>query len=249
VAESQATKSPPTSKQNETAKNAFSLNIDFSDLKKLRRNGRTYYLCPGLNCSVRAKDVVYLQGHYQKDHCKSESEKLPESETPNGKVFSPLKETDKLSLMASHQLGTKVENETVNNDGRKRYFCNLCKFSTVKKSNLTLHEGRHKNKSPYQCKMCSYSVDGSRQLAFHETNHHQAGFPCSLCDFKASTLKLRKRHEAKVHKGTSTAKTAINPSEEPSDLDHDIEYSCSHCSFRTPSRERFVAHEVLHALR
>ena len=87
-------------------------------------------------------------------------------------------------------------------------------------------------------------MEGNRQLAFHVTNHHQDGFPCSFCDFTAKTWNSKSRHETTVHKVSSLVKTAIVASEEPSDLDHDVEYACSHCSYKTPSRERFVAHEV-----
>ena len=226
----------PTSKHSE-AKTSYTVsNIDRSDLKKLRLNGHTYYLCPYSNCSVRGKNPAYILRHYQKTHFTAlKTEKPTEPDIPNEEMLSRSKETDKLSLNGSHQL------ESISRD---RFFCKLCKFSTLKKSDLKTHEEKHKIKARFQCKMCSYSVEGNRQLLFHETNHHQDSFPCRICDVKARTYRSKKRHEETVHKVTSSTK--VHSLVEPSDLKHDIEHECSHCSFRTPSRERFLAHEVFH---
>lgn len=232
----------PTSKHSEAKIRYAVSSIDRSDLKKLRLNGHTYYFCPFSNCSVRSKDATHILRHYSKTHFTLKIEKPTEPDTPNEEMLSRSKETDKLSLRGRHQLETKVENESM--DGRERFSCKLCKFSCVKKFNLKLHEERHRKKASFQCKMCSYSVEGNRQLIFHETNHHEDGFPCSICDFKASTFTSRKQHMASVHRGTSSTK--VHSLVEPSDLEHDIEHECSHCSFRTPSRERFIAHEVFH---
>jgi KRAB domain-containing zinc finger protein len=238
--DSEATK-PTTSKQSETKTDEVRLDIDRSDLKRVKRNGINYYMCPGGNCSVRAKDPAYVLRHYQKNHFTLKSEKRTDS-------VKPKEEMVELSPIASPRLKTRSTDETINSEERDRFFCKLCKFSTLKKPNLRLHEMKHGNNAAYQCKMCSYSVAGSRQLAFHITNHHQEGFPCSLCDFRAESWNSKKRHEATVHKLSTTVKTRTSASEEPSDLDHDLEYACSHCSYKTPSRERFLAHEVFHSL-
>lgn len=83
---------------------------------------------------------------------------------------------------------------------RLRYRCNVCHYSTNKKSHLEGHVRTHKGLKSFQCDSCEYKCDRRHHLTIHMRQHTgEKPIQCELCDYKCSdnsslTYHIRTKH-------------------------------------------------------
>lgn len=67
---------------------------------------------------------------------------------------------------------TKISDDAINKLGVKKYICNLCNKSFVRKSTLGLHMRIHTGEKPYKCKLCNLSWSFKYSFDYHMSSQH-----------------------------------------------------------------------------
>ena len=111
--------------------------------------------------------------------------------------------------------------------GHAQYKCDLCSYSAFSQVSVKNHAQSKHMKTKEMCKKCDFSAENVRQLLRHNTEHHasykckvcgieeknnyhlkrhiqkvhvRTGITCDMCDFKADTIYLVKKHFKLEHK-------------------------------------------------
>ena len=205
--------------------------LNSSNIKSGRLNGRTFYKCP--SCHHRAHSTQQVIEHFCRIHTPTNPSPPTSTEQPKDEKYRCLIccfETTDAKLLEKHNIQRHSGDELMDGSGDSapKYSCRSCFFTTPRKSLMKSHEKLHKYKSAFQCSICSYSVDSEKKLEAHLYTHHRAGFACKFCEFRADTKGQLKKHVDSAHETG----------------DAEIEHVCSHCNFKTPSRDDFISHEV-----
>jgi len=79
--------------------------------------------------------------------------------------------------------------------GEKPFKCSLCSYSASQKNNLQIHMSKHTGNYPYKCKLCPFSTAHYSSINFHIMTHTgEKPFKCDQCDYATITKTNLKRH-------------------------------------------------------
>ena len=118
----------------------------------------------------------------------------------------------------------RSEHFTINTKSRK-YECDFCDYKPTTSGNLTKHINIVHARMLEQCSQCPY--EGSKQqLKKHNEKVHNAKFPCTLCDFSATTAGNLRKHIEEKHNGTK--------------------FPCDKCSYKASTPGHLEFHSNLH---
>lgn len=87
-------------------------------------------------------------------------------------------------------------------DGRKRYWCKFCQFSSTSKQSLRNHIRRNHDdpKNKLSCKVCDKSCINNSELKNHMLSHSiLPQFSCTMCDQKFKSTGGMKNHYHSFH--------------------------------------------------
>jgi len=79
--------------------------------------------------------------------------------------------------------------------GEKPFKCRICSYSASQKANLQIHMSKHTGNYPYKCKLCPFSTAHYSSINFHIMTHTgEKPFKCDQCDYSKITKTNLKRH-------------------------------------------------------
>ena len=84
---------------------------------------------------------------------------------------------------------------------QRQFECNFCDYKATQSGNLTKHINIDHARMLEQCTQCPYEAS-KQQLKKHTEKVHNINFPCTLCDFSATTAGNLKKHIEEKHNGT-----------------------------------------------
>ncbi|XP_031637042.1 zinc finger protein 235-like [Contarinia nasturtii] len=138
---------------------------------------------------------------------------------------------------------------------QRRYECYLCKYDTLKKSDLVTHMRIHTGELPFQCKICRRRFTQPSNLKRHMRIHaNQFPFHCSICrqGFAVKWAKdihekncNQRRFECYLCKYATLIKSHLVAHMR---LHHtgDKPFRCSHCSERFSRKSNLNRHQKRH---
>ena len=99
-----------------------------------------------------------------------------------------------------------------NHTGKKLFKCDLCHFSTTWKSCLVSHKRTHTGEKPFKCDVCHFSTAWKSCLASHTKTHTgEKRFMCSICQFSSTWKRCIVRH-MKIHRREISVKNTDHQS-------------------------------------
>ena len=92
-------------------------------------------------------------------------------------------------------------------EGKKRFSCTFCFYTTDFKSSLQNHEMLHTGEKPYKCNFCEKQFINRQRLKRHEQLHtgEKKSYKCKVCD-KAFAV----RSTLKIHESAHTVERPYN---------------------------------------
>ena len=91
---------------------------------------------------------------------------------------------------------------------RKKWKCNVCSYSTVRKSDLTRHTRVHTGERPFKCPTCGKAFKDKSYLKRHKKRHTGEGrFHCNVCGQRFQDNSTLARH-MRVHSANKPFKCA-----------------------------------------
>ncbi|KAH7704194.1 zinc finger protein [Aphelenchoides avenae] len=107
--------------------------------------------------------------------------------------------------------------------------CHYCPYRASKKSNLRVHEQRHRGEKRFKCRHCPYRAALKVNLINHEMTHTgEKRFKCRHCPFCT-----RQKHTLEDHERTHTG------GQKP--------YACDECDFQTAHSVSLKRHKRIHS--
>lgn len=171
------------------------------DMHKESHNDAKKYICD--ECGLRFKFPSFLKRH-QKLHLRPVNVMF----SCNQCSYCTMRiEAFKKHMQAIHQETVIVLFDDVEENVNKQHLCEICDYSTDRKSNLTAHIVTHipleeRKRQNYQkdekyfCNHCSYTSPSLINLRNHLRCHTNGEkFSCNKCSFTCKLLKYLKQHE------------------------------------------------------
>jgi len=177
-------------------------------------------------------------------------------ETPPKKRKVDPSEEDRMEEEPPAKVASKIEDLFFD----KRYTCDICGYSTTKKSSMTVHLRTHTGEKPYQCKYCDYSTHQQGTLTVHVRTHTgEKPFKCGYCDYSAIQKGDVTKHLA-IHadeipfkctwEGCKAAFSQLSELKQHKEKTHVREpgdpFRCEHCAYSTHSKYNFSLHLRTH---
>jgi len=124
-------------------------------------------------------------------------------------------------------INTNVESRNIrrNQSGNHCFKCQLCSYSTPKRSLLMRHMLKHIVEKPFKCSLCSYSAARKSKINSHMTKHTRE-IKCNLCAFSTPHFSSIKYH-LMTHTG-----------EKP--------FKCDQCIYATITKTNLKRHLKVH---
>ena len=141
-------------------------------------------------------------------------------------------------------------------NAKSSWECNLCHYTTVKKSILLRHcKTAHTNVKDFNCNLCQYSTNTKMSILHHYKTAHtnMKDFKCDLCEYSTNWKKELQRHSKAVHLNIKEYK-CDQCTKEFTQKGHMLshkrmihegikEYQCDKCSFGSNTRYKLEQHK------
>jgi len=126
-------------------------------------------------------------------------------------------------------INTNVESRNIRRNQLENHCfkCQLCSYSSPKRSVLKRHMLKHTGEKPFKCSLCSYSASQKYNIKIHMSKHTgDYRFKCDLCPYSTNVHADLKRH-LMTHTG-----------EKP--------FKCEQCDYRTILKAHLKRHMKVH---
>ena len=111
----------------------------------------------------------------------------------------------------------------------KKYKCDVCLKAFHQKSNLIKHYRIHTGEKPFACQLCDKKFAYKYSLVQHLATHSEVKyFNCSICpEGRSFKTKNQLRNHMVFH--------------------YEPKFACSHCDYKTHTKQNLNIHKKVHA--
>ncbi|CAH1257548.1 ZNF208 [Branchiostoma lanceolatum] len=172
------------------------------------------------------------------------------SMSPNSSSSS---EVEELPVKTETQRMMDEVVEELGEDGKARYKCKSCSFTTAWRENYYRHCRIHTGEKPFHCKHCPYQARGNMAWYRH-MKHHTANYPfkCPLCTYTSLSQAAVTSHQNKVHdckidnKSNRSSPKGAGSKGSGQPLKVSGRLRCPLCQFTTASETLLKLHKAKH---